>query len=648
VRADAAGLAEWAAKLERGLMPTLAQPAAAPAGGGRDEEEAEACEVDLSQPGPPQGCAGLDWGDVPAAPPEREPEAWPPEPVGSRLVAAMARLQVASVAGRYPPVARALLRSVVELLTRFERRQRAAEAAAAGDAEAAALALEEEAEDEMSDEEKLFSLSNEEDAWDPYAEYEAAQRAEAGDPGAEEPSAPAGPALAASSSSSPLGGEDGPPLLDLEQVAEELVGEFEARWAPAVQALSRASAAFSTIDSLVGGGGGDFDVDADLWRRRGWGDMEGLRKQLEDCRQLRELVRSLGRGAGWGPLRRSPVQAFDEAGRDGLIRSVLEQQETRGLCRSDDLGRMLPAEAALLAKGRTARPAKLLFFARMAERALLSYERDGWSEQPTEVPNPLVREVRPTADRGPILLCIDTSGSMRGQREVVAKSLALECMRAAREQERGCYAFCFSGPREVEEMELGDNPAGLTRLLDFLERTFNGGSNFDEPIKRCLGRLLDAEWANSDILIVSDGELRPPAPEWAKKLAGAKDKLALRVHGLALPAAETIRRKDQEVDTSVLKSLCTNPRRGGKEEVAVHVFREWDALEKDVFAEEELTISAAVQRGKLVEAWRKKEVQRLRQEKRALMREGAGADGKQQDKHDRRVRAHPAARYDKA
>lgn len=433
--------------------------------------------------------------------------------------------------------------------------------------------------------------------------------------------------------------------MDLEQVADELVGEFEARWEPAVQALSRASAAFSTIDSLVGGGGGEFDVDADLWRRRGWGDMEGLRKQLEDCQQLRELVRSLGRGAGWGPLRRSPVQAFDEGGRDGLIRSVLEQQETRGLCRSDDLGRMLPAEAALLAKGRTARPAKLLFFARMAERALLSYERDGWTEQPTEVPNPLVREVRPTADRGPILLCIDTSGSMRGQREMVAKSLALECMRAAREQERGCYAFCFSGPRQVEEMELGDNPAGLTRLLDFLERTFNGGSNFDEPIKRCLERLLEAEWANSDILIVSDGELRPPAPEWARKLAGAKDKLSLRVHGLALPAAETIRRKDQEVDISVLKSLCTNPRRGGKEEVAVHVFREWDALEKDVFAEEELTISAAVQRGKLVEEWRKKEVQRLRKEKRALMRDGAEA--KKQDKHDRKIRAHPAARYDK-
>ena len=154
--------------------------------------------------------------------------------------------------------------------------------------------------------------------------------------------------------------------------------------------------------------------------------MDDLRRALEDCKSLRDLVRSLGRGAGWGPLRRSPVQVFSEHGRDGLLRSVLEAQKTRGLCRSDDLGRMLPSEAALIAKGRTHRFAKLAFFAKMAERALLSYERDGWTEAPADVPNPWVREVRPTADRGPILLCVDTSGSMRGAREKVAKALALE------------------------------------------------------------------------------------------------------------------------------------------------------------------------------------------------------------------------------
>jgi uncharacterized protein with von Willebrand factor type A (vWA) domain len=58
-------------------------------------------------------------------------------------------------------------------------------------------------------------------------------------------------------------------------------------------------------------------------------------------------------------------------------------------------------------------------------------------------------QVRPTADRGPILLCIDTSGSMRGARETVAKALSLECMRAAKAQDRGCYVFAFAGPQEV-------------------------------------------------------------------------------------------------------------------------------------------------------------------------------------------------------
>lgn len=46
-------------------------------------------------------------------------------------------------------------------------------------------------------------------------------------------------------------------------------------------------------------------------------------------------------------------------------------------------------------------------------------------------------------------MCVDTSGSMRGARETVAKALALECMRAAKEQERDCYVFAFAGPAEV-------------------------------------------------------------------------------------------------------------------------------------------------------------------------------------------------------
>lgn len=47
---------------------------------------------------------------------------------------------------------------------------------------------------------------------------------------------------------------------------------------------------------------------------------------------------------------------------------------------------------------------------------------------------------------------MDTSGSMQGPREIVAKAMTLECMRAAKEQERDCYVFAFSGPNEVNTL----------------------------------------------------------------------------------------------------------------------------------------------------------------------------------------------------
>lgn len=51
-----------------------------------------------------------------------------------------------------------------------------------------------------------------------------------------------------------------------------------------------------------------------------------------------------------------------------------------------------------MARGRAVRQSKLLFYAKMAEKALQTYERDGWGEFPTQI-NPERREIRPTADR---------------------------------------------------------------------------------------------------------------------------------------------------------------------------------------------------------------------------------------------------------
>eukprot|EP00884_Botryococcus_braunii_P013814 jgi/Botrbrau1/22433/Bobra.0091s0035.1 len=399
------------------------------------------------------------------------------------------------------------------------------------------------------------------------------------------------------------------------KLAEELVSAMIKQWEAPIQTLLRAGQAFEGLEALLaGGGGGGFNLDGGMWRRKGWAEMDRMRVQLEDLKELRDLVRSLGRGGGWGPLRRAPIQFLDLRGRPGLLRTVLEAQETRGLTRSDDISRLLPAEAALLAKGRSNRQCKLLFYSKLAEKSLQTYERDGWGTFDTQI-NPERREIRPTADRGPILLCVDTSGSMRGPRETVAKALALECMRAARAQERGCYVFAFSGPKEVDELELGTDMKSVDNLLSFLEKVFNGGSDFNEPVRRCLDRLTEAKWANSDILLVSDGELRQPSQEIMRKLSGAKEKLGLRVHGLIVGSPEKKR-----ADPAVLRALCSSILPNGKNEVLVSEFEGWTSVRGQtglVFDWDDAAGNSARRAAGLrLEDLRQKEIRRKRVENR--------------------------------
>ena len=69
------------------------------------------------------------------------------------------------------------------------------------------------------------------------------------------------------------------------------------------------------------------------------------------------------------------------------------------------------------------------------------------------------------------------------------------------------------------------------------------------------------------------------------------------------------------------------------------IFSSWDALEEDVFAAEEFITTSAVSRGKAREAFRESEALRMQN----LQREATkGASSR-----DKRLAAHPAAKYDK-
>ena len=343
------------------------------------------------------------------------------------------------------------------------------------------------------------------------------------------------------------------------ELVRELMEDFKSDWEPAVDKLDKAAKAFEglDLDDLAEGPDG-FDITKGLWQQTGWKELDSLRKKLEELRELRDLVRSLGRGAGRGPLRRAPRQRERAGMPVGLVRSPLEPEETNGLCRSDDISRMLPSEMALIANG--SRPARLLHFARRVERTLLSYERVGWAEEPAVTTEGT--EIRPAAECGPIILCLDTSGSMMGARETVAKAMVLECMRQAKSQQRRCYLYSFSGPGDCQELELKVTGKGVSQLLEFLAGSFHGGTDVDEPFIRALSRLDEEAWSNADILLVTDGEIRPPDEEMLADLNAAKEEMGLKVHGLLVG--------EPGAGADVVEALCTH----------THTFKSWAAVKE--------------------------------------------------------------------
>ena len=340
------------------------------------------------------------------------------------------------------------------------------------------------------------------------------------------------------------------------EIVSRLMEEFKEQWEPAMDKLDKAAKAFEglDLDDLADGPEG-FDLTRGLWQQTGWKELDSLRKKLQDLKELRDMVRSLGRGSGRGPLRRAPRQRERQGFPIGLVRSPMEPEQTSGLCRSDDLSRMMPSEMVLLASSLP--QARLLHFARRAERTLLSYERVGWSEEPAVTVEGF--ETRPAAECGPIIVCLDTTGSMMGARETVAKAMVLECMRQSRSQQRACYLYSFSGPGDYQELELKLNAAGLYGLLEFLSGSFHGGTDVDEPFNRALARLNEAEWSNADILLVTDGEIKPPDETLIANLNEAKEEMGLKVHGLLVGDAG---------NAEVVESICTH----------VHAFKSWTAV----------------------------------------------------------------------
>lgn len=284
-----------------------------------------------------------------------------------------------------------------------------------------------------------------------------------------------------------------------------------------------------------------------LLRSDGWQQVLRASRLLSQLRELGEAIRRLGRARQTDEpdpasqaLAHRVAQAVTTVPDTRWVRVPDLPGQTRGIQRSDRIARMLPAEAMMLAHPRL----RLVWHARRAERALLCYEDDdrlrervsrqavSWQAHPHPRPDRRL-------EMGPILVCIDTSGSMREGAEAVAKAVVLEAMRTAHAQQRACHVFAFGGEGEVQAMTLPVDGDGIARLIDFLGQSFQGGTDICGPIERSLAMLEHAGWRLADLLIASDGEFGATR-QLVDRLNAAKRRHGLKVCGVLIGDRETL------------------------------------------------------------------------------------------------------------
>lgn len=355
------------------------------------------------------------------------------------------------------------------------------------------------------------------------------------------------PVLDSDGTSKKLGGMEGThdALFDLDarrQEAERLAQteankttreQLWAAWSERVRIWLQLEEVFGSLRDLLGLG---WDLSRGILRSQGWLEIARLQKLLERLPTLRELVRVLGRMQSSQDQKQASISQTIWESISRRVEELREEKspfvpaEARGIERSSSIARMLPSEAALL----THPTLKLLWHARRTEHTLLSYRLEGteWVSSAFDQTEEKAKEI-PRLERGPIMVCLDTSGSMAGVPEHVAKALTLEVMRVAYQEKRACYLYAFSGPSDVVEHELSLSPKGLTQLLSFLSMSFHGGTDISLPTTRALGRLQEEGWRRADVLLISDGEFAVPT-HIRENVRKAKDESGLRVHGVLI------------------------------------------------------------------------------------------------------------------
>ncbi len=182
---------------------------------------------------------------------------------------------------------------------------------------------------------------------------------------------------------------------------------------------------------------------------------------------------------------------------DAFVPDIDSKEEIVGVRIGREIEYALPQEKALLADEETS----LLFDLKFAEGRLMCFDMEGLSVGGEKTQERVMIEKEQAEKMGPVIICVDTSGSMNGMPETIAKAVALFMATRALAQKRDCMLINFS--TNIKTLDLSGE-TGVGEVVRFLRMSFHGGTDVAPALNHAVDVMKKENYKKSDLLIVSD------------------------------------------------------------------------------------------------------------------------------------------------
>ncbi|MCZ2259755.1 VWA domain-containing protein [Sporosarcina sp. G11-34] len=233
------------------------------------------------------------------------------------------------------------------------------------------------------------------------------------------------------------------------------------------QAMQETKQTKDSLKSLLGGtsaGSGDAELKKVPLR-----DQISLAEKIASNIQMKEIADWAGR--------------FKQIARNKQKSKHSETMERSGVTLGSDIERLLPMELGLYTHPIT----KKDFLRRFMEGQTMQYEQKG-------------HEV---LGKGPIVLCLDQSGSMH-KLDTQSKGFTLALMSIARKQKRDFCLILFSTRTQIFKYERGKIKS--SDMINLAQSFLGGGTDFALPLERAMNVINESRFKQADLVFITDGE----------------------------------------------------------------------------------------------------------------------------------------------